>query len=177
MFQTALPFGYLLQGVVLLGVTIGGFALLGRSLLRRERQSAALGAGLLLVVGTCVGIAASLESVDQWNPRPDRDALLGRWEDAGMHLELLPDSTFRLDASDRFVRQTGFSAPAGTWTLDDFNLDLRASEGNSIVDLRVVVSSGVYRIIVQPDEPDVWDGRLGFARTPPSAAPECRACE
>ena len=81
------------------------------------------------------------------------DAIASSEEDKGFRGARLPGSRQALPRS--------WHAP-GPRQPDDWNLSL---EG---LDARVIKANGTYRIVVAfPDDPDLWDGRLGFARDDP----------
>lgn len=159
---------------VALAALVAAVVLLAMALRRRSTRHALAGLGTLL--GVMVAGAFMRTGMDQWNPRVDAGAVVGTWEARGSRLELRPDGTFRIDASGLAARRTGLTRASGSWTLDDWDLDLHPA-GGATHDLRVVVARGTYRIIEQPEDLDGWTAWPGFHRTPPAPAPECRACE
>ena len=166
MFQTAFPFGYLIQLLFFVGAVVVALVLIARGLHRRDRGLFRSGLIVAAIVAMMVGLAATQPSVDEWNPQFPRDVVYGRWVDGERTLELRADTTFTLREES--------SVTTGRYDLDDWNLRLLDADGrplptpSHVLGLRVVEKDGEYRIINNPYEPDVWDGWMGYRRTPPA---------
>jgi hypothetical protein len=141
--------GMLLIVLVLVGLcTIGLVAAVRtrRILWRVAAATVALLAGGRLVIGI---VSEVLVQVDL-NPVVRSEELVGLWRQGTQTLSLSADHTFEL---------RGPTTLRGKWELDDWNLSL------DLVYARVIKANGAYRIVVSfPDDPDLWDGRFGFAR-------------
>ena len=145
----------------------------------RPRYARPLGvvAGVLLSL-VLVGVARSAwYDIEQWNPYPiPSAALVGTWRAGNSLLEVRPDGSYRLLAEGQPARRFGVQHSAGTWRLDDYNLDLTDSSG-AVRELRLIVAGGEYRIIEQPGDLDGWLAWRGLGRTPISPARPCESCE
>lgn len=170
MFQTAFPFGYLIQFVFLVGAVVTACVLIVRG--RTRRDAATFRAGLVLagIVALMIGLAAAQPRVDDWNPRYQPDVLYGEWVDGERSLHLRADGTYTL--------RDGSSVTNGRYEPGDWDFRLMDASGRRplpmpplVLGLRVVVVDGEYRIINDPYEPDAWDGWLGYRRVPPAVAP------
>lgn len=169
MFQTAFPFGYLIQFLLFVGAFVVALVLIARGLYLRDRalyRSGLIVAGLIAMM---VGLAAAQPSVDEWTPRFPRDVLYGRWVAEERRLDLRADGTYTLHEES--------SVKTGRYHLDDWNLRLLDTTGHplptppSVLGLRVVEANGEYRIINDPVEPDIWDRWMGYRRTPRARVP------
>jgi hypothetical protein len=169
------PFGGVLALAALIaGITVG-FVLLFSAYRSSPRNRGRARAGAAVLGGTAAFIlltigAEQLFGIQEWNPHPVSDmALVGTWRDGDDQLDLRADGTYTLAASTRPVY--GVSSAAGRWSLFDWNLRLDDALGRHAASLRVVVARGEYRIMPAPGDPDDWNGRLAYRRTPPANAP------
>lgn len=147
--SSGMPFGMLFIIVFLVGAcTIG---LLAAVRARRTGWRVAAAVVALLAGGRlALGILSEFLVPVDLNPVVRAEELVGLWREGPQTLTLAADHTFRFEGS---------TTSRGQWSLDDWNLSL---EG---VDARVIKANSTYRIVVAfPDDPDLWDGRLGFAR-------------
>jgi hypothetical protein len=163
-FVTALPFGYLIQFVVLVGGAVIVGALLLRGLRGGDRRALRVGAGITVGLLAVLMLSALQPSIDEMNPYPIADgALLGRWVDGSRSLELRADSTYVLRSGTRLIA-------SGRFHLFDWNLRFAGASGAEEA-WRVVIAGGEYRITPDLEDFDVWDGNLGFRRAPPARPP------
>jgi hypothetical protein len=147
--SSGMPFGMFLIVVFLVGLcTIG---LVAAVRMRRTGWRVVAAAVALLAGGRlALGIMSEVLVQVDLNPVVRPDELVGSWRDCGQTLALSVDHTFQF---------RGPKTMRGNWGLDDWNLSLDS------VKARVIRANGAYRIVVSfPDNPDLWDGRLGFAR-------------
>jgi hypothetical protein len=146
---SGLPFGMLIMLAGLGGMTIIGLVLVFRLRKRRLRVAALL---LAMAAGgrLALGIASEVLIEEDLNPAVREGDLVGSWRDGAQALALHPDLTFQL---------VGPTSRTGTWELHDQELSLGG------VNARVIKVNGLYRIVPSfPEDPDLWDGRLGYAR-------------
>lgn len=148
--SSGMPFGMLF--IVLSLVSLGAIGLVAAVRMRRTGWRVAAAAVALFAGGRlALGIMSELLVQVDLNPVVRPDDLVGSWRDGGQTLALRADQTYQF---------RGPTTMRGNWGLDDWNLSL-----DSGVKARVIKANGAYRIIVSfPDNPDLWDGRLGFAR-------------
>lgn len=164
MFQTAFPFGYLIQLLLFAVAAVATVVLIARGLRRRDGRPYLSGFVLAVMIAIMVSLAALQPSVDEWNPQFPREMLYGRWADEDRTLELRAEGTYTL--------REGGSVQAGRYELDDWNLRLLDAVEHPLpyprsdLELRVVQADGEYRIIKKPEEPDMWDGTMGFRHAP-----------
>jgi hypothetical protein len=169
------PFGGVLFLVALIAGVVVGFVLLSSAYRSSPRNTDRGRAGAAVLGGTAVFIllsigAGQLFGIQEWNPHPVADvSLVGTWRDGDDRLDLRADGTYTLAASTRPIY--GVSSGAGRWSLSDWNLRLDDALSRRAASLRVVVARGEYRIMPAPGDPDDWNGRLAFRRTPPANAP------
>jgi hypothetical protein len=100
-----------------------------------------------------LGIVSAVLVKEDLNPMVRPYDIVGSWRDGAQALTLRADRTFHL---------TGPATTTGAWDLREQELSLAGMKA------RVIKVSGAYRIVPSfPDDPDLWDGRLGFAREVP----------
>jgi hypothetical protein len=149
---SGVPFGMLfilagLGGLTVLGV-IGAFWLRRRPLRVAALLLAGLAGGRL-----ALGIASAVLVQEDLNPTVHPADLVGSWRDGAQVLTLRADRTFQI---------TGPMASAGTWAFLDWELSFAGTKA------RVIKVNGALRIVPSfPEDPDLWDGRLGFVREVP----------
>jgi hypothetical protein len=150
--STGLPFGSLLAALVLGIVILGGALAWWRLRLRAAGRVAGI---VALLAAARLGLAGAAEAFVpvELNPFVQRASLIGTWTDGPARLELREDGSYSL-ADGRDDR--------GAWTRTDWNLNLGGSRW------RVIQARGEERIVPDwPDDPDRWDGDLGFRRALP----------
>lgn len=166
-FRTAIPFGYAAFWSGLLLVAVIGLVLaISSAIVPRLRPwGLVVGVGMLSVVGAFVAANIWFDAAVEMNPFPvDRAVLEGTWRDGDAVLVFRSDGTFRLDPGWLADRLKGHNSH-GEWKLDDWNLTLLENGGRPLAPLRVIRFRREYRIIVDDfEDPDMWDGRLGFRR-------------
>lgn len=146
---SGMPFGILLTLAWLVGLTFIG--IVGALRLRRRGWRRAATCLAVLAGGRlALGIASEVLIQEDLNPVVRPAELVGSWRDGAQELALHLDQTFQL---------TGPTIRTGTWDLRDQELSLDGMKA------RVIRVNGAYRIIpFFPNDPDLWDGRLGFGR-------------
>jgi hypothetical protein len=143
------PFGLLFILASLGGLT--GIGIIGAFRLRRRAlRIAALLLAVLAGGRLALGIVSAVLVQEDLNPMVRPDDLVGSWRDGGQVLTMRADQTFQL---------AGPRTSAGTWAFADWELSLAGMKA------RVIKVNGALRIVPSfPEDPDLWDGRLGFAR-------------
>jgi hypothetical protein len=146
---SGMPFGLLFILVSLVGLAFIG--VVGALRLRRRTwRIAAAGVALLAATRLALGIASEVLVQEDLNPVVRPSELVGSWRDGAQVLALHAGHTFEL---------LGPKTRTGTWELHDQELWLDGMKA------RVIKVNSAYRIVPSfPEEPDLWDGRLGFAR-------------
>jgi hypothetical protein len=96
---------------------------------------------------------------------PDAQFLFGTWQDNAYHLELQPDSSYRLSYLGGFLWREDSVHVGGTWRFTENRLSLSDSLGNFSEPWLVTTSAGYYFITYSiPDNLDAWTGNLGLMR-------------
>jgi len=169
------PFGGVILLLVLVAAITVGFALLVSAYRSSPRNAARARVGAAVLGCTMAVILMSsgvgqLFGVQEWNPHPLSDeALIGTWRDGDDQLDLRSDGTYTLTAFSRPIQ--GVNSAAGRWSRFDWNIRLDDAISRRAVSLRVVVGRGEYRVIPEPGDPDQWNWRLAYRRTPAASAP------
>jgi hypothetical protein len=146
---SGMPFGMLFILASLVGLSFIGIVGV-RRLRRRAWRVAAACLAVLAGGRLALGIASELLVQEDLNPVVPPAEVVGSWRDGAQALFLHPDRTFQM---------TGPTTRTGTWGLRDQELSLDGMKA------RVIKVNGAYRIVISfPEDPDLWDGRLGFAR-------------
>lgn len=171
MFQTAFPFGYLIQFVLFVGGVIVAAMMMASGWSANNRVRFRAGLVLAGIIAAMIGLAMAQPRPDDWGPRAPREVLFGRWVDGpARSLELRADSTYTL--------HEGVEVTEGRYDWDMGNVWLRDPSGRPLPmpplvrALRLVVADGEYRIINDPWDPDVWDGWMGYRHDPPARVPK-----
>lgn len=146
---SGIPFGMLVFLAWLVGLGVVG--IVGAFRLRRRAWRVAAAALAVLAGGRlALGIASELLLDEDLNPVVRPAQLVGSWRDGAQTLALHPDQTFQM---------RGPTTRTGAWELRDQELSLDGMKA------RVIKVNGAYRIVPSfPEDPDLWDGSLGFAR-------------
>ncbi|HEX9950571.1 MAG TPA: hypothetical protein VGB53_02290 [Rubricoccaceae bacterium] len=157
-----------------------GLVLLVGGLTARPRDGVRVGAGALALLFLAVPVVSewryySAVNAFEWNPGMDgppirRDRVVGTWAAGPSRLVLRPDGSFQLALEGEAEERIGARTAEGMWTLNDWNLDLTASEGTGErTPLRVVVvrEDGSYRIIDGRGVGDDWRPWGGLSRLSP----------
>ncbi len=170
MFQTAFPFGYLIQLVLFVGAILVAWVMIAGGLRAHNEVRYRAGLVVAVMIAMMIGLSMAQPHVDDWFPRTSREMFYGRWVDGEERsLELRADGTYTL--------REGFEVTEGRYDLDDGSLRLMSPAGGPlpmpplVLGLRLVEADGEYRIINDPYEPDVWDGWLGYRHDPPAKVP------
>ena len=168
-FHTAIPFGYLLFSLFWLAVVAWALKnVLGSLWRKRVREPKMYFAGGLLVLAFGYAYASLIYSENlNMNPFFNESDLVGEWEYSGSKLMLKPDGTARIGLTKSLRSRLNIDNGEGYWRKEgDFNLIVGSNPVNSTSKngmLRVIQYAESYRLIVEDyDDPDMWDGSLGF---------------
>jgi len=145
-FRTGLPCGYLLFflfGAFWCAVSI---VVLVVGAVRRKLVLIVVPSLFLLLAGTLVVGNIAYSNALDLNPSVSNAELIGNWETADSSL--------------------GTSASEGRWQHDAFSLSLIDSSGKPLKPLRAITFRGKPHLILEFDDPDAWDGDLGFRKAP-----------
>jgi len=149
---TGLPFGYFIIYVSLAGAILGGALACWRIRNRGVRMAAGV---VAVLAATRIGSAIAAEALVpmEWNPAIERSSVVGTWTDGSRRLKLKADGRFSLIEGQEHQ---------GSWTLDDWNLSFGGARW------RLVRARGAERILRDwAEDPDLWNGDLGFRRARP----------
>jgi hypothetical protein len=168
-FHTAIPFGYLLFSLLWLSVVAWALKNIVSTLWsRRFRGLRIYIAGCLLVVSFGY-VYASIRYSENINMNPffQESALVGEWSYGGSKLVLKPDGIATINLSKSLLARLGIDNGDGYWRKEgDFNLVLGSAAVNFESKngmLRVIQYAEKYRLIIEDyEDPDMWDGSLGF---------------
>jgi len=149
---SAAPFGLAIQLAGLLLVTGVATWVAFAAHHRRARVASGLFAALA-AARLALGIVAEPILDLDLSPRVSASTLAGTWRDGRERLVLRGDGTFALE---------GATPAAGRWRLDGDELDLSGRPARVIG-----VRDGLRIVPSFPEDPDLWDGDLGFARDVP----------
>ena len=165
--RTALPFGYLIAAIALLGFAVLGLAQIWRGMRARPLQRGRVLAGVILVAAVTLIVAANeaYSAALDFNPLTTTEDLKGEWRDGRAVLLLLPDGRFSCAGGG----ECDLLGSNGTWLKrNDHELEFR-QHPDAAMFRRVVQYRGHLRLTELIDDPDSWDGRLTFELTAPSA--------
>lgn len=170
-FHTAIPFGYLLFSALWLGIVVWALKnTISNFWSKNFRRPKLYIAGCILVVA--VGYAyASIKYSENLNMNPffQESTLVGEWEYGSSTLVLKPDGRAKISLSNSLLARLNIDNGEGYWRKEgDFNLVLGSNAVNFVSKnglLRVIQYSNKYRLIIEDyEDPDLWDGSLGFKR-------------
>jgi hypothetical protein len=165
-FRTGLPCGYLLfflLGAFWCAVSV---VVLVVGAVRRKLLLIVVPSLFLLVAGALVVGNIAYSNALDLNPSVSNAELIGNWETAASSLVLRRDGSYQLHAGNDFSRDFGTSASAGRWQHDAFSLSLIDSSGKPLKPLRAIRFRGKPHLILEFDDPDSWDGDVGFQKAP-----------
>jgi hypothetical protein len=166
--RTAVPFGYAIAYVLLLGLLGLGIALLGTGIRRRRRIRAGVGALILALVIYVVAINVTAEGELNLNPQIDSAELAGKW--AGSHdvaLMLAVDGTYRCAGRGECALLTTM----GSWQRrpGSDEVELRPlSSGSEVLVYSIVTYRGRLRLAHHIEDADAWDGEMPFELVSPA---------
>ena len=161
-FRTGLPCGYLLFflfGAFWCAVSI---VVLVVGAVRRKLVLIVVPSLFLLLAGTLVVGNIAYSNALNLNPSVSNAELIGNCEPALAG----PSPAIQLHAGHDFSRDLGTSASEGRWQHDAFSLSLIDSSGKPLKPLRAITFRGKPHLILEFDDPDAWDGDLGFRKAP-----------
>ncbi|HSY48800.1 MAG TPA: hypothetical protein VLC46_08320 [Thermoanaerobaculia bacterium] len=163
-FRTGIPCGYLL--FVLLGLCISMMALVAVliGLLRKPRNWVLifLGALVLSCAGIWVAGNVAYSAALDLNPVTEVKSVTGQWRWNGARLRLNSDGSYELNPGTAPLNS---GRSVGQWILDGKGLHLTDIHGQVALDLRPIIFRGRLHLIIDlHEDPDNWDGDLGFSR-------------
>ena len=162
-----MPCGYLLFFLFGAFCCLVAFAVLVIGVIRRSVILVAIPAAFLLFAGVFVaGNVAFERALEENPPVSDRD-LLGTWRTAQSALTLRPDGVYELRAGDDFAKALGTRSSTGQWRREDFEVRLTDRSGRPLHALHAITFRGRFHLILEYDDPDEWDGSLGFSKRAP----------
>jgi hypothetical protein len=162
-FDTAVPFGYLLFYGALAITGVGAVVLFGVGLRRRRYVLAGTALLFLAAVAATIWSNVAADRDLDLNPFVRTDsALVGVWRDGASTLDLRADHTFLCTgAACQDLLGSGTWARAG-----DFNMTFRAMTTEERR-RRFVRYRDRLRLTTVIDDPDSWDGSLTFGIATP----------
>jgi len=170
-FHTAIPFGYLLFSLLWLGTVVWAIKNIVSNLWARNFRGPKIYiAGSLLIVAVGYAYASIKYSVNiNMNPFFQESVLVGEWDYGNSKLVLNPDGTAKINLSNSLLTRLNIDNGEGYWRKEgDFNLVLGSNAVNFVSEnglLRVIQYADKYRLIIEDyEDPDMWDGSLGFKR-------------
>ena len=152
-----MPFGFLFAAFFLLAGLGFGVVSFVWGCRRHSRGAKWAGAGIVALVCALVAVEVAFENDLEWNPQILADAeICGAWAGPKATLTLATNRTFNYQSSARTV--------SGTWTRDDWNLYLRAT--NYTTTMRFMQYRGQFHLLTDPPtgDPDLWNGGLGLTQ-------------
>ncbi len=168
-FHTAIPFGYLLFSLLLLGVVVWALKNIVSNLWTKKLRGPKLYIAVILLIAAIGYTYASIRYSENINMNPffNESALVGEWNYGNSELVLKPDGTAKISLSDSLLERLNIDNGEGYWRKDgDFNLVLGSDAVNFVSKngkLRVIQYAEKYRLIIEDyEDPDMWDGSLGF---------------
>ncbi|AJQ94770.1 hypothetical Protein YC6258_02732 [Gynuella sunshinyii YC6258] len=101
------------------------------------------------------------------NPFFNESSLVGEWNYGNSELLLSSDGTAKISLSSSLLARLNIDNGEGYWRKEgDFNLLIGSASANFASKsgmLRVIQYAENYRLIIEDyDDPDMWDGSLGF---------------
>jgi len=121
---------------------------------------------VLLCAGVFVVGNVAYEHALDLNPSVSDADLIGTWRTDRSSLTLRADGAYELRAGNDFARDFGTSTSSGAWRHEAiFAVHLIDRSGRELPALRVISFRNKPRLILQFDDPDAWDGDLGFRKT------------
>lgn len=164
-FRTAVPCGYILFFLFGLFCCFVALVVLVIGVIRRSAILIALPAVFFLLVGVFVAGNIVYERALDLNPMVSDADLPGTWTTAHSALSLRPDGFYELRAGDDFAKDFGVRSSTGKWQRDGtFDVRLTDRSGKSLPALRAIAFRGRLHLTLEFDDPDDWDGDLGFSK-------------
>ena len=169
-FRTAAPFGYGLFLFIWIIITIGSFRKMVIMLFRGQLESPRLylfSAIFICCIAYLYGAFRYDKNLDM-NPIFKDEDVVGMWQygEAKMILEQSGQARFLFD--DAIENRIHMNSGNGYWSREgDFNLVIadHDTDQSSYELFRVIKYHDNYRIIIADfDDPDMWDGSLGFRK-------------
>jgi membrane protein implicated in regulation of membrane protease activity len=165
-FRTGLPCGYLLFFLFGVFCCVVAVVVLVVGIVWRKVVLVALPSLFLLLAATfVVGNIAYERSLDINASLPNAE-LIGRWQTPQSTLVLRRDGSYQLRAGDDLSKVFATSASVGKWQPEGFGVRLTDSSGRALPRLRTITFRGKPHLILEFDDPDAWDGDLGFSKAP-----------
>lgn len=160
---------------LLLRITVFGVGvwLLFTGIGRRARRRTIVGAAFCLFVIYWAYSIPDYGSVQEWNPYVAPDEIAGEWYKGDFHLTLFSDGYYEFEGSAEDAKQYNIQEKEGTWLLQGWAIRMHPKgpwRHGAMAEMRVVIADSAFRIIKAFEDPDLWDGDLGFERTPTARA-------
>jgi energy-coupling factor transporter transmembrane protein EcfT len=165
-FRTGLPCGYLIFFLFGAFWCFAATVVFIIGIIRRRVLLIAVPAMFLLLAATFVVGNVLYERALNLNPSVTEGGLAGTWKTPHSTLILRPDGSYQLRVGEDVARDFGTSFSAGRWQAESFGVRLLDGSGKPFSKLRAITFRGKLHLILDFEDPDAWDGDLGFARPP-----------
>jgi len=166
-FRTGIPCGYLLFFLFSAFWCIVAVVLLVVGVIRRRALLIALPTTFLFLAAAFVVGNVAYERALDLNPHVTDSEFVGTWRTARSILTLRPDGLYELHAGEDLAKDFRTSSSRGKWQREStFGVRLVDASGKSLPVLRAITFRGRLHLIIEFDDPDAWDGDLGFSRRP-----------
>lgn len=169
--RTAVPFGYLIFWLAWLSVSFWAAKNVVQQCWTKRYRSARLyvALGLLFLSSLFLYSNIRFDAYLNMNPLFAEADVIGEWQDGDSQFTLLQNGRAILNLNDEYKRRLGLENGEAYWQKHyDFNIRIgsnRKGRGPDTAVLRVISFNGKFRIIVDDyEDPDMWDGNLGFKR-------------
>ncbi len=168
-FRTGLPFGYLFFSLFLLLITGLSLKTIVLSIVNKKITYTFFISILGLIFSSSFFYAnLYFEDNLELNPTFSSNDIIGTWKDNNSGFELLNDGKAFLKFSPKHVKRLGLKNGSGYWfRYQDFSIKIGfdGQKKSNYGILRVIKDGNEYRIIIEDfDDPDMWDGHLGFKK-------------
>lgn len=171
LIRTAIPFGYLIYAVMWLVVSLWAIVTIVRLCWTGRFGSIKLyvASALLFLSAATIYSNMMFDKYLDLNPGFADADIIGTWRDGNSEFTLLETGRTIIDLTDEHRYRLDVENGEGTWQkIYDFNIkisDAQEKPGSKTGLLRVIRFNEKYRIIIDDfDDPDMWDGDLGFKR-------------
>ena len=176
-FHTAVPFGYGLFLLIWLIITIGSLRKMMILIWRRQYHSSGFylfSAIFICSIAYLYGTVRYEQNLDM-NPVFKDEDIVGRWEYGKAKMILEPSGQAQFSFSKTVSSRVHLHSGNGFWHREgDFNIkihSLNADQSATYGLFRVIKYHDDYRIIIDDfNDPDMWDGSLGFRKATLSVA-------
>ena len=172
-FRTAIPFGYLLFYLILILTGVWALKNIIQLLWYGKYKNIKLYFSLIILIfnGLYLYSDKIYDDYLELNPSFSESELIGHWLDEDSLITFEPEGKARFVFREEYKKRLGIDKNGeGYWEkVNDFNIyiGIKPKEKDSKVNLlRVIKYKNIYRIIIDDfDDPDMWDGHLGFRKS------------